>query len=84
MDARRGPLDPSPADRREAALAERWRWWRDGLPSALVLFCGAVVIAVVGILVGMLLAKALGHSGLVRADGSVDRWFARHTVARPV
>ena len=78
MDARRGPLDPSPADRREAALAERWRRWRDGLPSALVLFCGAVVIAVVGILVGMLLAKALGHSWLVRADGSVDRWFARH------
>jgi membrane-associated phospholipid phosphatase len=78
MNARRGPLDPSPADRREAALAERWRQWRDGVPSALVLFCGAVLIAVVGILVGMLLAKALGHSALVRADGGVDRWFARH------
>jgi undecaprenyl-diphosphatase len=78
MNARPGPLDPSPADRKEAELAERWRRWRDGVPSALVLFCGAALIAVVGILVGMLLAKALGHSALIRADGGVDRWFARH------
>jgi membrane-associated phospholipid phosphatase len=78
MDARRGPLDPSPADRREAALAERWRRWRDGLPSALVLFGGAVVIVVVGVLVGMLLAKVLGHGEVGRTDTGVDRWLARH------
>jgi membrane-associated phospholipid phosphatase len=78
MDARRGPLDPSPADHRAAALAERWRRWPTGAPSALLLFAEAVVIAVVGILVGMLLAKVLSHGAFGRADAGVDRWFARH------
>jgi membrane-associated phospholipid phosphatase len=78
MDARPGPLDPSPTDRRTAALAQRWRHLRDGVPSVLYLLVGAVVIAVVGVLVGMLLAKVASHGALGRADAGVERWFARH------
>jgi membrane-associated phospholipid phosphatase len=78
MDARRRPLDPSPADRRQMALAQRWRNLRNGMPSALYLLAGAVVIAVIGVVVGMLLAKVGAHTALGRADGGVDRWFARH------
>ncbi len=78
MDARRGPLDPSSADRRQTALAQRWRNLRDGMPSALYLLAGAVVIAVIGVVAGMLLAKVGGHTALGRADAGADRWFAAH------
>jgi membrane-associated phospholipid phosphatase len=78
MEPRQRPLDPSAADRRQTALAQRWRHMRDGLPSALYLLACAVVIIVVGVLVGMLLAKVLSHTGLGRADADADRWFARN------
>lgn len=76
MDARSGPLDPSPTDRRTAALARRSRNLRDGVPSALYLIAGAVVIAAVGVLVGMLLAKVGAHTAFGRADAGVERWLA--------
>jgi membrane-associated phospholipid phosphatase len=78
MQARRGPLDPSPTDRRAAGMAQRWRRLPDGVPSALYLLAGAFIIATVGVVVGMLLAKVGAHTALGRADTGVDRWFARH------
>jgi membrane-associated phospholipid phosphatase len=78
MDTRQRPLDPSAADRRQTALAQRWRHMRDGLPSALYLLACAVGIVVVGILVGMLIAKVGSHTWLGRTDAGVERWFARH------
>jgi membrane-associated phospholipid phosphatase len=81
MQARRGPLDPSPTDRRTAALAQRWRHLRNGAPSALYLLGWAVVIAAVGVVAGMLLAKVGAHTALGRADAGVDRWFAAHRTA---
>jgi undecaprenyl-diphosphatase len=78
MDTRQRPLDPSSADRRQTALAQRWRHLRDGVPSALYLLACAVAIIVVGIVVGMLIAKVGSHTWLGRADAGVDRWFARH------
>jgi membrane-associated phospholipid phosphatase len=76
MEARRGPLDPSSADRRTVALARRWRHLRVGAPSALYLLVGAVVIVIIGVIAGTLLAKVAGHSWLGRADAGVDRWLA--------
>jgi len=78
MDAWRGPLDPSPSDRREAALARRWRRLRDGIPSALYLLAWAVALVAVGVLVGVLLAKVVSHDAVGRADAGVDRWLAAH------
>ncbi len=78
MHARRGPLDPRSTDRRAAALAQRWRHLREGAPSALYLLAGAVVIAVVGVVAGMLLAKVGSHTALGRADAGVERWLAGH------
>ena len=78
MQARRGPLDPSPTDRRTAGMAQRWRRLPDGVPSALYLLAGAFIIATAGVLVGLLLAKVGAHTALGRADAGVDRWFARH------
>jgi membrane-associated phospholipid phosphatase len=78
METRPRPLDPSSADRRQTALAQRWRHLRNGVPSALYLLACAVGIVVVGILVGMLIAKVGSHTWLGRADTGVDRWFARH------
>lgn len=76
MQARPGPLDPAAADRRQVALARRWRHLRHGVPSALYLLGWAVVIAVVGVVAGMLLAKVGGHTAFARADAGVDRWLA--------
>jgi membrane-associated phospholipid phosphatase len=78
MQARPGPLDPASAGRRQAALAQRWRQLRDGVPTALYLLGWAVVIAVVGVVVGRLLAKVGAHSSLGRADTGVDRDLAAH------
>jgi membrane-associated phospholipid phosphatase len=78
MLARRGPLDPRSADPRAAAFARRWRRLRVGAPSALYLVGWAVVIAAVGVVAGMLLAKVGAHSALGRSDAGVDRWFAGH------
>jgi membrane-associated phospholipid phosphatase len=71
----RGPLDPSPSDP-EAALAERWRRLRDGVPSALYLLGWAVLLALALVVLGWLLAKVASHDAVGRADAGVDRWFA--------
>jgi undecaprenyl-diphosphatase len=61
------------------ALAWRWRRLRDGVPSGLFLFGSAVVILLVGVVVGLLLAKIAASPDVVgRADTRVDRWFAAH------
>ncbi|HZD74743.1 MAG TPA: phosphatase PAP2 family protein [Actinomycetota bacterium] len=78
MLARRGPLDGSSASPRAEALARRWRHLRVGAPSALYLLGWAVVIAAVGVVAGMLLAKVGAHTALGRADAGVDRWLAGH------
>jgi membrane-associated phospholipid phosphatase len=75
-----GPLDESAADGRQAALARRWQRLREGAPSALYLLAWAVAIVLVGVVVGMLLAKLPSNEALSRADVAVDRWLAaRHT-----
>ena len=71
----RGPLDPSPADR-EAALAERWRRLRGGVPSALYLLAWALLLVVVLVALGWLLAKVASHDAVGRADAGASRWFA--------
>ena len=76
--SRRGPLEPSPGGQWESALAWRWRRLRDGVPSGLFLFGSAVVILLVGVLVGLLLAKVASHDAFGRADTHVDRWVAAH------
>jgi membrane-associated phospholipid phosphatase len=78
MLAGRGPLDPPSAGPRTTALARRWRHLRAGVPSALYLLGWAVVIAAVGVVAGMLLAKVGAHTALGRADTAVDRSFAAH------
>jgi membrane-associated phospholipid phosphatase len=60
------------------ALAWRWRRLRDGARSGLFLFGSAVVILLVGVLVGLLLARVASHDVVGRADTHVDRWFAAH------
>jgi undecaprenyl-diphosphatase len=59
-------------------LAWRWRRLRDGVPSGLFLFGSAVVILLVGVLVGLLVVKVASHDAFGRADTHVDRWFAAH------
>jgi len=73
-----GPLDPPSGGRWEVGLARRWRRLRDGVPSGLFLLGSAVVILLVGVLVGLLLAKVASHGAFGRADTQVDRWFAAH------
>jgi membrane-associated phospholipid phosphatase len=73
-----GPLEPSSGGRWEVALAWRWRRLRDGVPAGLFLLGSAVVILLVGVLVGLLLAKGASHDAVGRADTRVDRWFAAH------
>jgi membrane-associated phospholipid phosphatase len=78
MARSRGPLKPSQGGQWESALAWRWRRLRDGVPSGLFLFGSAVTILLVGVLVGLLLAKVASHDAFGRADTHVDRWFAAH------
>jgi membrane-associated phospholipid phosphatase len=73
-----GPLEPPSGGRWEAGLAWRWRRLRDGVPSGLFLVGSAVVILLVGVLVGLLLAKVASHGAVGRTDTQVDRWFAAH------
>ena len=73
--AARGPLDPPPAGR-EAALAERWRRLRAGVPSALYLAGVAVLLLLVMVGLGLLLAKVASHDAVGRADTWVSRWLA--------
>jgi membrane-associated phospholipid phosphatase len=73
-----GPLEPPSGGRWEVGLAWRWRRLRDGVPSGLFLVGSAVVILLVGVLVGLLLAKVASHGAVGRADTQVDRWFAAH------
>jgi membrane-associated phospholipid phosphatase len=73
-----GPSQPASSSQWEVALAWRWRRLRDGVPSGLFLFGSAVVILLVGVLVGLLLAKIASHDVVGRADTHVDRWFAAH------
>jgi hypothetical protein len=73
-----GPLEPPSGGRWEVGLAWRWRRLRDGVPSGLFLFGSAVVIVLVGVLVGLLLAKVASRDAFGRADTPVDRWFAAH------
>jgi undecaprenyl-diphosphatase len=60
------------------ALAWRSRRLRDGVPAGLFLVGSAVVLLLVGVLVGLLLAKVASHDAVGRADTNVDRWFAAH------
>jgi hypothetical protein len=78
MARSRGPLEPSSGGQWESALAWRWRRLRDGVPSGLFLFGSAVVILLVGVLVGLLVVKVASHDAFGRADTHVDRWFAAH------
>ena len=78
MLARRGPLDPRSSEPLAEALARHWRHLRVGVPSALYLLGWAVVIAVVGVVAGMLLARVGAHTALGRADAGVVRWLAGH------
>ncbi|HYT25611.1 MAG TPA: hypothetical protein VEP73_03895, partial [Actinomycetota bacterium] len=72
-----GPLDPSPQDP-EVTLAERWRNFREGVPSALFLLGSAVVLLAVLVLLGMFLAKVASHDAIGQADTRLTRWFAAH------
>jgi membrane-associated phospholipid phosphatase len=74
-------LDPSPGDRDvalEGRLAERWRHLPNGVPSAIFLVAGAVVLLVLLLAMGWLVAKVFHDDGLGRADASLSRWFAAH------
>jgi membrane-associated phospholipid phosphatase len=71
-----GPLDEAAADRRQVALARRWRHLRAGLPSALYLLAWAVAMALAGVLIGLALAKVGGNQAIGRADAGADRWMA--------
>lgn len=68
----------------EAALpstelrATGWRPERAIVAEALRLVGAAIAILLVLVGVGQLLTHAWQHSGLVRWDGSVERWFAQH------
>ena len=73
-----GPLDEAAADGRQVALARRWRHLRAGLPSALYLLAWAVGMAVVGVVIGLALAKVGGNQAIGRADAGADRWMAAH------
>src|SRR5512132_2656741 len=73
-----GPLEPPSGGRWEVGLAWRWRRLRDGVPSGLFLVGSAVVILLVGVLVGLLLAQVASHGAVGRADTQVDRWVAAH------
>src|SRR5919202_1867302 len=77
MATRSGPLDPAPRGR-EAALAERWRRLRRGVPPALYLAGWAVALLLVLAAVGRLLAKVASHDALGREDAGLSRWFAAH------
>ncbi len=70
-------LDPPPGVP-EASLARRWRRLRAGVPPALFLLGWALVILIVGVLVGLLLTKVASRDALGRADAGVDTWLARH------
>jgi membrane-associated phospholipid phosphatase len=76
-----GPLERPPGPR-EVALAQRWRRFRAGVPSALYLFSWAVLILLAGILVGWLLAKAAPHDAFGRADARADRVLAADRTPR--
>lgn len=73
-----GRLEAPSGGQGEVALAWRWRRLRDGVPSGLFLFGSAVVILLIGVLVGLLLAKVASHDVVGRTDTHVDRWFAAH------
>jgi membrane-associated phospholipid phosphatase len=78
---RRGPLDPSPGDpdaTLELTLAQRWRRFRDGVPTAIFLAAGAVLLLALLVAVGYLVTKVLSHDWLGREDLWVSRWFAAH------
>jgi hypothetical protein len=49
-----------------------------GPVRGLFLLGSAVVILLVGVLVGLLLAKVASHDAFGRADTHVDRWVAAH------
>jgi len=72
------PLDAAAADRRQAALARRWERLRDGVPSVLYLLAWAVGVTLVGVLVGLALAKLASHQAIGRADAGAVRWLTAH------
>src|SRR6266702_2903793 len=76
-----GPLERPPGPR-GLALAQRWRRFRAGVPSALYLFGWAVLILLVGTLLGWLLAKVASHDAFGRADARADRVLAADRTAR--
>jgi membrane-associated phospholipid phosphatase len=76
-----GPLDPSPGSRDatvETTLAERWRRLREGVPSAIFLVAGAVVLLVLLVAIGYLITKVFSHDWVGREDAGISRWFAAH------
>jgi undecaprenyl-diphosphatase len=76
-----GPLDPSPGSRDaavETTLAERWRRLREGVPSAIFLVAGAVVLLVLLVAIGYLVTKVFSHDWVGRDDAGISRWFAAH------
>jgi membrane-associated phospholipid phosphatase len=62
----------------ELTLAERWRRFRDGIPSAIFLVAGAVLVLALLVAFGYLVTKVLSHDWLGREDVGVSRWFAAH------
>jgi membrane-associated phospholipid phosphatase len=73
----RRALDPLPSDG-EATLAERWRRLRSGVPTAIFLLTGAVVLLALLVAMGYLVTKVLSHDWLGREDVGIARWFAAH------
>lgn len=59
-------------------LAERWRNFREGIPSALFLLGSAVALLAVLVLLGLFLTKVASHDAIGRADTRLSRWFAAH------